>query len=263
MKSYFRLILLLCVLVGSQGCVKHNQLLMLQKKANLSDVPAPAPPIYFIKALDNLNIKINAFDGSTVEFLNREFGTAEQANGTLNFNPESVYYTSYIVDSEGNINLPIIGKVKAAGLSTWELRDALNEKLKPHLKFASTQVKLANLRVTVMGEVKAPGLQYMYNDKNTVLEMIGQAGDFTEFADRSRVRIVRQTETGTYSHYLDMTNPKSLNSSYFFMIPGDVVYVEPIKPKAFDVSSTSLGVFFSAVTAATLIINLVLELRNN
>ncbi|MEM8891591.1 MAG: polysaccharide biosynthesis/export family protein [Bacteroidota bacterium] len=235
----------------------------MQQQANLETSPPPTPPVYKIKALDNLMIKINAFDGSTQEFLNREFGVSEQANGQLNFNPESVYYVSYTVDAEGYLDLPIIGKFKANGLSTWELRDSLNVALKGHMELASTQVKLANLRVTVLGEVNNPGLQYMYNDKNNLLEMIGQAGDMTNFADRTRIQIIRQTETGTSSAYIDLSSPMALHSPYYYLMPGDVVYVEPIKPKAFDVSSTSLGVVFSAVTAATLIINLVLELRSN
>lgn len=236
---------------------------MMQKTADLSLSQPPTPPVYTIKALDNLMIKINAFDGTTKEFLNREFGVAEQANGTLNFNPESVFYVSYIVDSEGMLDLPIIGKVQASGLSTWELREALNEKLKPHIKYASTQVKLANMRVTVLGEVKNPGLQYMYNDKNTLLEMISQAGDFTDFADRSRIQVIRHEKNGTLNTYLDLTSPLTLHSPYYFLMPGDIIYVEPIKPKAFDVSANSLGVFFSAVTAATLIVNLVIELSKD
>jgi len=261
MKLLIRFLFALCVLLGSQGCVKHNQLLMMQDQPDLTNTPTPVPPAYTIKALDNLMIKINAFDGKTEEFLNREFGVVQQNNGgSLNFNPESVYYLSYIVDQDGNLELPSIGTIKAEGLNTWELRDVLNSKLKPHLNLVSTQVKLANLRITVFGEVKSPGLQYMYNDKNTVLEMLSQAGGFTDFADRSKIQILRQTTNGTTSSYIDLNSIDALHSPYYYMMPGDVVYVEPIKPKAFEVSSTSLGVFFSAVTAATLIINLVLDL---
>lgn len=263
MKLYIRFLFFLCVLVGSQGCVKHNQLLMMQQQPDLTTTPTPVPPVYTIKPLDNLMIKINAFDGKTEDFLNREFGVSDQANGNITLNPESVYYISYIVDQDGNLDLPIIGKVKAEGLSTWELKSALNEKLKPHLKFASTQVKLANLRVTLLGELKTPGLQYMFNDKNTLLEMISQAGGFTDFADRTKIQVLRQTPTGTTQGYVDLSSTLAMHSPYYYLLPGDVIYVEPSKPKAFDVSSTSLGVFFSAVTAATLIINLVLELGKN
>ena len=219
--------------------------------------------VYKIRPFDQLMIRINAFDGKTEDFINREFSSDNNTSGRMNFDPPALFFNSYAVTDSGNIVLPIVGKMKVEGLSALELKTMLDEALNPYLKFASASVKIANMRVTVLGEVRNPGMHYLVNEKNTILDALAMAGDLGDFANRSRVKIVRQTPTGHRTDYLDLTTPDFLVSEFYYVHPHDVIYVEPMKAKAFDVSARTLGVVFSAISSAALIANLVLNLKRN
>ena len=261
----FSLLLLL-----SQSCVKHKEMVSLNAKESVSeDLKAeksmgfsnvyPFKP-YQIRPFDQLMIKINAFDGKTEDFLNREFspGTGNNNGQNLEYNPESLYFNSYSVNDSGYIYLPVVEKIKVVGLTVAELKVLLDEAYSPYLKYSQSTIKLANMRFTVLGEVNNPGVYYLYNEQSSLLDAISEAGDFTDFANRTKVKLIRQTKEGSQTIYLNLNRSDFVLTEYFQIRPADVLYVEPIKAKSWDVSANSLSVIFSAVSLGVLVTNIFL-----
>ena len=256
----------LLAIVG-QSCVSHSDLLALnQTGASPDDSPIDTTvqqlsvyeyTPYRIRPFDQLMIRINAFEGSTEEFLNREFsgnsGTIQQ------YDPSSLYFNSYNVNDSGYIYLPIIDTLKAAGLTVNELKITLDEAYKPYLKFASTNIKLANIRVTVLGEVRNPGVNYLYKEPTTIYDAISMAGGISDFGNRERIKLIRQTSEGAKTVYLDLKSTDLLSTEYFYMQPNDLIYIEPLKAKATEVSSQAIGIVFSAISILALLANILIR----
>lgn len=257
--------LLISLLMTS--CIPHKDLVTLNGNESLPDdfrsdklmhtTQIQDFAIYKIHAYDQLMVRVNAFEGSTEQFLNREFDNNNNGSGQQqNYDPASLYFNTYTVDDKGFLNLPVVEKVKVVGLSVTEIKEKLDEAYKPYLKFASTSVKLANSRITVMGEVNNPGVHYLYNDQNTILDAISMAGDFTDFGNRRKVKLVRKSKEGLETIYLNMNRSEFLYSPYYYIHPYDVIYVEPTKRKSRDTGANSTGVILSGISVGVLILNL-------
>lgn len=254
---------LIISMLGS-SCVAHRELISL----NGGDATPPkglADTTIYIKATaafeaykvrpnDQLLIKINSFEGSTGDFINQKLSGSTEST-RLQYDPSTIYFNSYSINDSGYIKLPVLEKVQVEGLTTFEIQELLDQKLEPYIRLASTDVKLGNRRVTLLGEVARPGVQYLYNEQNTLLEAIGFAGDFTPFGNRKKVKLIRQTETGVKSVYLNLNRSDFLSTPYYYVQPNDVIYVEPLKPKSFDVSASSVGIVISGISLGVLIAN--------
>lgn len=256
-------IVLLC-----PSCVGYKEMVLMNSNENketiegirshkvMKEGPMAKFNPYAIQAFDQLVIRINAFEGSTESFINREFSATSEGGNNMQYNPASLYFNSYTVDKDGFIFLPMIEKVKVDGLTLADLKKTLDEKYKPFLKFASSNVKLANMRITVMGEVNTPGVHYLYNEKNTLLDAISLAGDYTDFANLKKVKLIRQTKNGTKTVFLNLNKPDFVYSEYYYVSPYDVIYIEPIKARSLDSSSNVMGVILSAVSIGVLLANI-------
>ncbi|MEL6867770.1 MAG: polysaccharide biosynthesis/export family protein [Bacteroidota bacterium] len=261
MGIYFMALLLL-----APSCVGHRELITIngnetvpenfRVEEEVSNTKLfPFEP-YRIREFDQLMIRINAFDGSTEDFLNREFSIEGINTNNINYDPESLYFNSYVVNDSGMIHLPMLGGMEVIGLTLHELKLKLDEDYSAYLKFASTTVKLANMRITVLGEVGKPGVHYLYNERTTILDAISMAGDFTDFGNREKVKLIRQTYRNAKAVYLNLNRADFLYTHYYYVQPSDVIYVEPIKSKSLKVSSATLGVVISAISLGALIINI-------
>ncbi len=259
-------------LVFAQSCVSHKELISLngsdpeiERGLNIPIMEGNLniPKMFVIQPSDLLVININAFEGSTSEYLQKEFASRTQNNANREFGPSDIYYNSYEVDYEGYLELPLLDRFKVAGLNTIELKSKLDSAYTPYLKFASTSVKLANLRITVLGEVESPGVHYFFNNQTTILEAISMAGDFTDFSNRKKVKLIRRIGSETKTIMLDLNKPDFLGTEYYFIQPNDLIYIEPIKAKAFDVGSQSVGIVLSVISTAALLANIFLNLNKN
>jgi polysaccharide export outer membrane protein len=266
-------ILLVTIVFMLSSCVSHQELITLngsdpadlERGLNqpLGESKIVTPKSFIIHPSDLLIINVSAFEGNTSEFLQAEFGSRNLNSSGRDFGPNALYYNSYQVGADGYISLPLIDRIKAEGLNTSELKSKLDSAYTPYLKFASTSVKLANLRVTVLGEVKSPGVHYFFNDQTTILEAISLAGDFTDFGNRKKIKLIRRTESGAETVMLDLSKPDFIGTEYFFVRPNDLIYIEPIKAKAFDVGAQSVGIVLSVISTAALLANILLDIKKN
>ena len=142
----------------------------------------------------------------------------------------------YLVDNEGYINFPIVGKLKVGGLTKSEAEQMVTEKIRPYM--AETEnpvvtVTMASYSVSVLGEVARPGSFQVAREKITIFEALAQAGDLTIYGVRDRVKLIREDATGKKSMVtLNLNDANIVNSPYYYLQQNDVVYVEPNKVKA-------------------------------
>lgn len=155
---------------------------------------------------------------------------------------------TYLVDDEGEINFPILGKLKVAGLSTSELDAALKKELKKY--FAEEPIltiRMTNFRVSVLGEVARPGMLDVTREKVNVLEALTLAGDMTIYGKRDDVVLLRELPEGKLTViHLDLTSPEVVASPYFYMQQNDVLYVIPNKAKT---ESADIGSYTNLMIA--------------
>ena len=135
---------------------------------------------------------------------------------------------SYKVNEKGYIQFPGIGELKVAGLTTEEVEALIAEKIEPYVSEPLVKVQIEGNKVTVMGEVTAPGTYDIPNERITLLEALGMAKDLTIYGRRDNVLVVRETEKGEAEFYrLDLTKSETFTSPAFYLKKNDVVYVEP------------------------------------
>lgn len=139
--------------------------------------------------------------------------------------------SGFLVDRNGEVELSLIGKVKVAGLTTYEARELIREKASLVYKEPNVQLRFANFKVSVLGEVNAPSAYTLPNEKVSVLDALSLAGDLTIYGRRENVLIVRDNNGKKEFARLDLNSSKIFDSPYYYLRQNDVVYVEPNKRK--------------------------------
>jgi polysaccharide export outer membrane protein len=172
-------------------------------------------------------------------------------------NPGTLFLEGYTVDAIGKITLPILGETAVKDLTIEEAQQTIQANANKYFNNPIVIVKLISFKITVLGEVKNPGYYYVYNNQATALEALGLAGDLTNFGNRRNIKLLRQRASETEVILLDLTDPNLLKSEYFFLHPGDVLYVEPLKARSKRLNLELLSVLFTAMTTAVLIFSYV------
>jgi polysaccharide biosynthesis/export protein len=248
MKPLFPLLTAMVLLAAS--CTSQ------QKLAYLSNLPETGGeesftmeiPDYHIQPRDVLYLTIKAMtpDGRIIDFLM----SANNYSGTYVSQGESgSFIYGYDVNSEGNIILPVIGQIKVEGLTLEDTRKLLQESTEKVFKNSTVECKLLTFKFTVIGEVKIPGTYVNYNNYLTVLEAVGRAGGIDDYGDRSRVLVVRSKDKGSKTFRLNLQDKNILSSEAYFLLPNDVVIVEPLKQKIFNMNLPALSFILSTVTS--------------
>lgn len=138
----------------------------------------------------------------------------------------------FLVDNNGNIQIPMVGDLKVDGLTTSQIRQTITEKLEKYLQSPSVNVRFSNFKITILGDVARPGIYPIPNERVTLLEALGMAGDLTVFGQRKGVKIVREENGKNKIYTIDLTSNQVLNSPYMYLHPNDVIYVDPSSGKA-------------------------------
>jgi len=171
----------------------------------------------------------------------------------------------YLIDEKGNISIPYLGYVKAAGLTRMQLTDTLTTQLRRYIDSAVVTVRLTNYRITILGEVSKPGTFVIPNERVTIIDAIGLAGDLTIYGKRNNIRVIRQTEEGRETGTIDINEGDIFDSPYYYLRQNDIVYVEmnERKIKSTDQSSyRTLGIILGVVSAIGVIVSTVTLITN-
>lgn len=210
--------------------------------------------IYRLQPNDILSIKVKSSTDAAVSDL---FNITTTTQAPMFTSPGNLFLEGYSIDAEGKVNLPIIGSITVKDMSVDEVQNLIQLNANKYLKNATVIVKLISFKVTVLGEVNNPGYHYVYNNQITLLEALGLAGDLTPQGNRKNVKLVRQVQGGSEVVLLDLTDPRTLKSKYFFLMPNDAIYIEPFKARANKWNLENLTLLFSAASTAILILTYV------
>jgi polysaccharide export outer membrane protein len=174
---------------------------------------------------------------------------------TMFGNESSNYLYGYSVSDSGTIQLPVLGTIKIADLTINQCRDQIQKKTEIYLKDGIAVVKLLSFKVTILGEVKSPGVKTNLKDNLTLFEGIGLAGDLTDFAERTNVLLMRQTPDGVKSMRVNLQDKNLLFSEAYYLVPNDILIVEPRKGKLFTMNSPNISIYLSILTTTLLMIS--------
>jgi polysaccharide export outer membrane protein len=209
-------------------------------------------PEYYIQTRDIMYVKINSLNEEMSNIINQTIGSAQQ---NMFQNETSLFINGYTVSDSGFIEIPILGMIRVAGKTIDEAIEAVRQRANEYLKDATIIVKLISFKVSVIGEVSRPGTYSNFNSQLTVLEAISMAGDITDYGNRNRILVLRPTDTGTQSFRLDLTDRNILLSDGFFLLPNDIIYVEPIRSKSFRINIPTLALALTSISTLILVLN--------
>lgn len=243
-----KITILLLLLTISFSCKTKKDILYLQDIKDMEVLNTPEPsPEYRIKVDDNLYVNIQTIDAA----VNQIFNPSQNSSGS--FSPTaSQTISGYVVDASGAITLPGLGSIMVAGKTAIEAQVFIKEKSNVYLKDASVQVKILSFKVSVLGELKNPGIFYNLNNSITILEAIGMAGGMTENATIKELLVVRRTPTGSKSYRLDLSEKKVFASEAYYLQPNDVIYVNSDHLKTFRLNTTTASFILSGITTILL-----------
>jgi polysaccharide biosynthesis/export protein len=257
MRQFFYFLIMILFL---SSCYKYPNLIYLRDDANMfSDRPTvieTAPKDYLIQPNDILNIRVQSTDAEVTDLFNMSAG----ANVWNQADPANMFLNGFSVDRSGNIRLPILGEINVANKTIAEIERQIQQEVDKYIINASVNVKLVTFKVTVLGEVSRPGQYFIYNGQANIFEVIGMAGDITPRGKKEGIKLLRQTDDATQVVLVDLTNPQLLVSTYYYVQPNDVIYVEPFKENTERENLqllTWLSVIFGFVSTTVLILNYV------
>jgi len=198
--------------------------------------------------------------------LNEEVNKMLNPNGTIGITQMSQtggggYLTGYIIRDSGFISLPLIGDVFVLEKTMEEVTKLIEEKTTQLLKDAQVVVKLLSYNLTILGEVKSPGIYSTYGNQLTVLDAIGMAGDLTVVGKRDQILVVRPTKEGSKTFRINLKDKNLLVSEAYFLLPNDIVIVEPRGLKFFAINAQTLAIFYSMVISTITLTILILSIN--
>ncbi len=251
------LILIGIFLTLFSSCNRRSQLLYVQNLDPQGEVLMAKPTPYKLQPGDILYIQLITPSPEISQAFNNPTGVTVQ-NQTRD--ESSIYLNGYTVSDSGLVALPFLGEAKVQGLTVSEATQELQKLTERMYKDATLIVKLASFKVTVLGEVRRPGSIRNFNDQLNVFEAIAAVGDISENGDRQNVLVVRPSIEGNRTFRLNLADKSVLASEAFYLMPNDVVIVEPIGNKVFQMNVPYITLTFSTLSTLILLYNFITRL---
>ena len=248
----------LCLLCSS--CSSSRQVSYLQKlneefRDTLIEYDAHIMP------KDLLTITVNTSDPDAAIPFNLTVATPITANSKNLTSQPSLQ--QYLVDNNGNIDFPVLGTLHIGGLTKSQAENMIKEKLKTYIKEDPiVNVRMANYKISVMGEVASPGTFTITNEKVNIMEALAMAGDMTVYGQRDKVKLIREDAQGNRQVIpLNLNDADIIVSPYYYLQQNDVVYVTPNKTKAKNAGiSNSTTIWFSVVGTLVSLVSLIVTI---
>lgn len=242
------------------SCTSYKSVPYMQ---NVDQVTLEQKPLYDAKIMpkDLLTITVNCTDPEVALPFNLTIQTAFSVNNTSTYSSPSLM--TYLVDNDGIIDFPVLGRLRVGGLTKTEAENMIREGLKPYInEVPIVTVRMANYKISVLGEVARPGTFTVSNEKVNIFEALALAGDMTVWGVRNDVKLIREDADGQRMVMsLNLNDANIINSDYYYLQQNDVVYVTPNKVKArnSDIGSAT-SLWFTAgsmlVSIASLLVNI-------
>jgi polysaccharide export outer membrane protein len=254
--------ILMMLLAGAflSSCVSNKKYVYLQKEdVNKKNLPKDTLVRdydfqhfeYKIQPEDILSIRFESLTAKEYDFFAKDIpsqGLAQQVNPLL---------IGELVDKEGNVPFPVIGKVRVSGLTVYQAQDTLQKMANLYLENPVVKVRLINFRMTILGEVNDEGTITFSNNRVNMLEAIGLAGGLTDLADKANVKLIRQKEGKIEVQYIDLLSEDFVESPYYYVNQNDVLIVPALKQRPYrKYFGQNVSLVVSLVSLIVLTINL-------
>lgn len=224
-------ILFLCLLTS---CINQRDLLSLQPAPD-TDYPETFP------ISQNFEIKIQVDDILSIQVFNIN------PEAVLIFNPTrgvgagagdgaGALGNGYLVDRDGYIDFPVLGKIYLKGQTREEAKKTIRYLLEKYVKTPTVEIRMLNFHVSVVGEVNSPGIYIFPDERFTILEALAMAGGFTSFSNQSNILLIREEDNVRKYGRIDLSSAEVFQSEFFYLQQNDVLYIEPLKQKAATVA---------------------------
>ncbi|PWK77721.1 polysaccharide export outer membrane protein [Mucilaginibacter oryzae] len=192
---------------------------------------------------DIISVIVQTIDPSASQMINAGnvpiSGAVPSGNGNSTLNQlmgsgnQSQITSGYLVNKQGTIDVPVLGKINVLGYSTTELTAIIRDLAAKYYNNPTVIVRFANFKVSILGEVAKPGVYIMPNEKVSVLDALSMAGDLTIFGTRNNVLLIRGNPDGTKTPYrINLKNSNIMSEPYYYLRQNDMIYVEPNRAKA-------------------------------
>lgn len=262
MRNYLHIFTAL-LLLTMYSCRSSQELIYLSDAANnevISRLPAKTTE-HILKTGDILYVSIKSLNPEVNVLFNPESTMETNSYGSYSkfTTPTGAYLFGWEIDADGNIKLPMMGIIKVEGVPISIVESIVQKKADEFLKDAIVKVKLLNFKVTVVGEVRLPGIYYNFNNTMTVIDALALASGNTDFAAIKRVMVVRPFPEGNKSYMLDMTSKNIYLSEAFYLHPNDYVMVQPDKYKNFQLNSQAYSLIFTSLSMLLAVLGFVLK----
>ena len=248
-KKILLFITFLCII----SCATRKEIVYFQdsEELNLKVINQTFEPV--IETNDILHIMISSIDDEVVKPFRRSI-----QNENNNFSNSNPGLQGYLVNTKGNIKFPILGTFSVAGKTRGQLEEDLKARLSEYITDVVVDVRIMNFKVTVLGEVNNPGVFTISDERVTLPEAIGLAGDFSEDGMRENVTIIREENGIRRVAKIDFTKTDLFSSPFYFLKQNDIVYVEPsnkgVKKSGFIPDIPALLSLFTIILSTVIII---------
>jgi polysaccharide export outer membrane protein len=253
MKNYsivntkFMVIILLLIFTFS-ACITNRDLEYIRSNKEIKKAKANKQ-VYRLQQGDLISVQISTTTQQQHDFFNKE----NTSNSQLMI--QNPYLYGYIINEEGNLDLPSFGKVKAAGFTLRELENVIKKIAVSYFESPVIKLNIINFEITILGEVNNPGTFKIVDPEVNILYALSLSGDMTQFGNRRKVKVIRNENELNRVFYVDLTKKGVLNNSDFMLQPHDIIYVAPLNKKfyAFNNITNVVSMALSAVTLYLLI----------
>lgn len=236
--SLLRKIAIVAVCVGMFSCIPQKKMVLLQTKeindstyAKKFDGSNYADSIYRIQANDYLYINITSIEKEITQFF-------EPVTAVNYISGNNQALTGYVVDDEGYIEFPYLGKIHLQGQTLPEARRTIREASSVMVKRSRIEIRLINNTISIMGEVQKQGVYRIAKSKIDIYEAIALAQGFTTYAKRNKVKVVRTVNGERKVYLVDLHDGRLITKKMFYVVANDIIYVEPMRAKSLGISPT-------------------------
>lgn len=226
---------LIALFFVTSGCVSYSKLRYFNDIDELSEPVVNPVKSKIINPFDKLNITILSTDQQTADILNM---TDQRTSNNI---------IGHVVDEEGNISFPFAGKIHVGGLTLLEAGDEISKAMNNIITNPQVIVSFMDKKVTILGEVANPGTYSINEDFINIYESLSRGGGFSIYADRKKVILLRKENNKLMHYTLDLSNSKISSSPLYYILPNDVIIVEPLRKKSWSYPNSFFNTFLATL----------------
>jgi len=256
-KFYIRFFIVALVVAASvmTSCVSQKKVLMLQNEQMLDSISSieyvnKRSFTYKVQPGDNLYIRVSSMDKNFSSFFNQVNSSSSMSsvNSQNSAGNPAVYLNGFTVSDEGLIDFPYAGKIYVKDLTIEEVQQKIQTIISEYQKETIVYVKLGVFNLTILGEVTKPGQYQIYQTDINIFQALALAGNPTDFADKSNVKIIHQNPDGSQITRVNINDADILSNQDYYLKPNDIIYVEPLSIKRWGFTSVPYSLIISMIS---------------